>query len=891
MAYLIYKVEDSEETRIEIKNDISVVGRHSECDITIPDDMISRRHIEIIHKEDRFFVVDLGSRNGCFHNSKRITAMRELHDGDLLEMGKTVINFFNPAEPKETLKGYQLNNRISKGGMGTVYKGRQLSLDRIVAIKILHEKLSSRPKFVEQFQAEARAAGILNHPNIIQVYDCGEEGGRQFFAMEYVDGLTLRQLLNKNGPVDLKEALRIGADICKGIGFAHEKDIIHKDIKPENIMLTRDNKVKIADLGLAESIAVAESDLEERPIVGTPQYMPPEQANGDILDERTDIYAIGGTLYHLISGHSVFPGKKSQTTLIEMQRSTPAPDLYTEMDEKIPKRISRMIMRCLEKKPKNRWRNCDQLLNEIELCIEELENPNQEKPKITSTRRKSSINKNRNSFSTSNYKPKRDFTPIFIGIAVVIIGLIFGIGYINDKNSKIATYNDMLNQEKALIMEGKPIAALSLHYNFLNKTKSHPRFQQAKTDKQKLLESSINEINNKIETATNMIVNNNVGEAKRFMQDIPNLPDKEIPEQLRSEIQDTGLFDLFLELNAVKKASEKIEIINKMIIKKQYQPALLKIDEFINQFPHTKIANYFEDQHSKITKLIQRDIDDLIENTNAESNPAKAIKMLQTFIDKHNPPAFAKQQIKKEIHKLRQANSFFKLYHNHTVFLKQNDYVNAINSLEQCAKIKHPSAKRIPAEIRNIKNRILQTTQHKLSMVNSEIKHNNFKNARKIITDFTTKYKLPKNCLKMLQKPKQQITQMIKNDFVKSIAKINQLTKDKMYNQALKIIQEKEKNAQKWGVKFKGLKNKDEILNLAKQHNKLIHNMQTYLPINPSFNLTGLQSSVPLKGMPITNVDDIGIKFKKVITVTIPWKDVPKPFYTFLILKYKNPRK
>ena len=345
--------------------------------------MISRKHIEVVHKEDRYFVVDLGSRNGCYHNNKRVTSMRELHDGDLLEMGKTIINFFNASEPKETLKGYQLNNRISKGGMGTVYKGRQLSLDRIVAIKILHEKLSQRPKFVEQFQAEARAAGMLNHPNIIQVYDCGEEDGRQFFAMEYVDGLTLRQLLNKAGPLPIKEALRIASDMCRGIGFAHEKGIIHKDIKPENIMLTRDNVVKIADLGLAESTAAAGSDQENRPIVGTPQYMPPEQANGESLDERTDIYAIGGTLYHLLSGHAVFPGKLSQTTLIEKQRSAPAPHLSDIISENenipdIPKRLSKLVMRCLKKKQKDRWSSCELLLDEIELCLDELEDASTE---------------------------------------------------------------------------------------------------------------------------------------------------------------------------------------------------------------------------------------------------------------------------------------------------------------------------------------------------------------------------------------------------------------------------------------------------------------------------------------------------------------------------------
>ena len=209
-------------------------------------------------------------------------------------------------------KKYEITEKIGEGGMGIVYKARQKSMERTVALKILMPKFSSRPRFVEQFIKEARAAGALNHPNIIQVHDVASENGVHYFSMEYIDGPTAMSLLRDQGTLSQQLACEIIRQTAKALSYAHENRIIHRDIKPDNIMLISTEAVKLADLGISKTFDEAEAEGKLKRIPGTPHYMALEASRGNKIDHRIDIYSLGVTLYQLLSGKTPFDAVKSQ---------------------------------------------------------------------------------------------------------------------------------------------------------------------------------------------------------------------------------------------------------------------------------------------------------------------------------------------------------------------------------------------------------------------------------------------------------------------------------------------------------------------------------------------------------------------------------------------------
>jgi serine/threonine-protein kinase len=221
----------------------------------------------------------------------------------------------NPADSSvsqslQQIPGFQILQKIGAGAMASVYKARQLSLDRIVAIKILPKRLSEDPEFVERFYKEGQAAAKLNHNNIVQAIDVGEHGGYHYFVMEYVDGETVYDELVKNRIYPEERALDLITQIAKALEHAHAKGLIHRDVKPKNIMITKGGTAKLADMGLArqaDDAAVAEA--EKGRAFGTPYYISPEQIRGVLdVDFRADIYSLGGTLYHMLTGRVPFDG-------------------------------------------------------------------------------------------------------------------------------------------------------------------------------------------------------------------------------------------------------------------------------------------------------------------------------------------------------------------------------------------------------------------------------------------------------------------------------------------------------------------------------------------------------------------------------------------------------
>ena len=223
---------------------------------------------------------------------------------------KRLADSFEVYRPATQIPGYRILSWLGAGAMARGCKARQLSLDRLVAVKILPKRYSENPEYVERFYKEGRAAAKLNHPNIVQAIDVGEAGGYHYFVMEYVEGRTLYDDLTKGKVFSEAEALRIILQIARALAHAHQRGLIHRDVKPKNIMITRDGAAKLADMGLARLAADEQAaQAEAGRAFGTPYYIAPEQIRGEVdIDFRADIYSLGATLYHLVTGRVPFEG-------------------------------------------------------------------------------------------------------------------------------------------------------------------------------------------------------------------------------------------------------------------------------------------------------------------------------------------------------------------------------------------------------------------------------------------------------------------------------------------------------------------------------------------------------------------------------------------------------
>ncbi|MEI6210451.1 MAG: protein kinase, partial [bacterium] len=219
------------------------------------------------------------------------------------------------------IENFETISLLGRGGMAAVWKARQSSLDRMVAIKVLSAAFTSDPADVARFREEARSSGRLKHPGIVQVYDANFNNGSYYFVMELVDGYTVGEWIRRKGRLDEADALTVAESVINALDYAWTSfSIIHCDIKPENIMIDADGSVKVADLGLARAIVSMHSKEQEKEVLGTPAYMSPEQVTGQPdLDCRADIYALGATLYHMVTGHPLFAGEKSDDAIMRKQ--------------------------------------------------------------------------------------------------------------------------------------------------------------------------------------------------------------------------------------------------------------------------------------------------------------------------------------------------------------------------------------------------------------------------------------------------------------------------------------------------------------------------------------------------------------------------------------------
>ena len=262
---------------------------------------------------------------------------------------------------------YQIIRTIGEGGMANVYLAYDTILDRNVAVKILRGDLAEDEKFVRKFQREAISASSLSHPNIVEMYDVGEDDGRYFIVMEYVEGVTLKNLIKRRGALTLSEVIDIMLQLTSAIACAHDSYIIHRDIKPQNVLILDDGRVKITDFGIA--MALNSNELTQtNSVMGSVHYLPPEQANGTGATIKSDIYSLGILMYELLTGNLPFKGDSAVEIAIK-QMKEPIPSIV-EQNPNIPQSIENIILKACAKNPKNRYESARQMYEDLTTCLD-----------------------------------------------------------------------------------------------------------------------------------------------------------------------------------------------------------------------------------------------------------------------------------------------------------------------------------------------------------------------------------------------------------------------------------------------------------------------------------------------------------------------------------------
>ena len=277
---------------------------------------------------------------------------------------------------KLEIPGYQIIERLGKGSMGLVFKAKQTSVDRIVAVKVLLDALAVNKEFIKRFEREAKIAAKLQHNNIVNAIDAGEVDGHHYFVMEYVEGPTIKDELDKNKVFDEKVAIRIVLAVAEAMKHAHERGLIHRDIKPENVILTKGGDVKLADLGLArltadEKWAMAEAGMA----IGTPYYISPEQVRGQVdVDIRGDIYSLGATLYHMVTGRVPYPGDTPQEVMrkhVDKNAHLVPPD---HINTRLSSGVGVVVETMMARNRDNRYRSPEDLILDLK-CLLQGESP------------------------------------------------------------------------------------------------------------------------------------------------------------------------------------------------------------------------------------------------------------------------------------------------------------------------------------------------------------------------------------------------------------------------------------------------------------------------------------------------------------------------------------
>ena len=355
---------------------------------------------------------------------------------------------------------YKIIKSIGEGGMANVYLAWDTILEREVAVKVLRGDLADDEKFVRRFQREANSASSLRHPNIVEMYDVGEDNGKYFIVMEYVNGKTLKNLIKKRGALNLTEAIDIMLQLTSGIACAHDSYIIHRDIKPQNVMILEDGRVKITDFGIA--MALNSNELTQtNSVMGSVHYLPPEQASGNGSTIKSDIYSLGILMFELLTGKVPFKGDNAVEIAIKHMRD-PIPSVV-DINPSIPMSVENIILKACAKNPKNRYDSVTEMYNDLKTCLSEeraheerivykySEHNLEESKNISKLELRESKNKDLN-VSDESLKEEKEAKKINIAlkiaaiacVSITLIGLIFILIYSTDTNKEVKIPSDLV---------------------------------------------------------------------------------------------------------------------------------------------------------------------------------------------------------------------------------------------------------------------------------------------------------------------------------------------------------------------------------------------------------------------------------------------------------------
>lgn len=357
---------------------VTVVGRLKTCEVVLTDGLVSRKHFQIERRNNDYYLVDLDSHNGTFMNGEKIVGEAKLELGFTIRAGETLFGFREGEFTGEgslagkKMGGYHLLTRVGVGGMGEVYRAVQESLGRVVALKILSPELTSDRNFVEKFVREARAAGKLNHPNVVHVHEVNEENGLYFFSMELIEGGSVQDLVSKGRKLEPKRATEIILQAARALEFAEKAGIVHCDIKPDNLMLTASGDVRLADLGIAKTLNEKGKAEQSDGVFGSPHFMAPEQARGLPMDHRSDLYSLGVTYYRILLGRVPFNGKDARE--IMEKQVFDEPESPRKIDPSLPSLAYSILAKILKKKPAERYQSATALIKDLESLLKQLEN-------------------------------------------------------------------------------------------------------------------------------------------------------------------------------------------------------------------------------------------------------------------------------------------------------------------------------------------------------------------------------------------------------------------------------------------------------------------------------------------------------------------------------------
>jgi len=350
---------------------------------------------------------------------------------------------------------YKIVKSIGEGGMANVYLAWDTILERDVAVKILRGDLADDEKFIRRFQREANSASSLKHPNVVEMYDVGEDNGKYFIVMEYVDGKTLKSLIKKRGALNLTEAIDIMMQLTSGIACAHDSYIIHRDIKPQNVMILEDGRVKITDFGIA--MALNNNELTQtNSVMGSVHYLPPEQASGSGSTIKSDIYSLGILMFELLTGKVPFKGDNAVEIAIKhMKDQIPS---VCNINNTIPQSVENIVLKACAKNPKNRYQTVSEMHEDLKTCLDPLRfeekrlvykypEHNSDNSK-TITKLESRELKNKDLDLSDNEKSDKglNIALIIVGVicvSIIIIGLAFILIASGDKKKNVTVPNEL----------------------------------------------------------------------------------------------------------------------------------------------------------------------------------------------------------------------------------------------------------------------------------------------------------------------------------------------------------------------------------------------------------------------------------------------------------------